>query len=430
MLRLNNLDGTVDLLTLQSAPLRTDAREGDPIDPDYHYRFLVPGQGDWSNARVFGTPMRIERVITPLGAVSNGALIRDGQGRWTAVRAAEASDTFMAEEPGSPFVYFAPPTPGGQSLTRIPVKRETIEIIKLSSDGRVSVSRFGRQQGDRPSLRIDHDGRLIEMLDGGVYHGDVVVDPASGLVTGTGRAILFGEQPDETIVTSVAPPFSDVPTFRSSGGGTPLAQPTSDVDAMQLDERADRFGTALPDDQAVSMAGQDRADGREVLEGNVDSRFEDGVQVEPDVERIADLMAKVTEYEPATGDDVLRAVFDLRFALGVKLKGATGDMPGAHTGSAWLFDGHDGAGVGWKLIGSSRDVRVAVRTAGVGGITLFASASPDIATFVHYGRDYVMRVFEVDVQGTYRMTNLDQYTKTQVLPQFVSPIDQCGEVHA
>jgi hypothetical protein len=430
ILRFNNLDGTVDLLTLRSDPPRTVGREGDPIDPDHRYRSLADGHGDWSNVRVSATPVRIERVITPVDAASHGALIRDGQGQWTAVRAAEAGDAFVEPRPGSPFVYFAPPTLGDQSLIPIPVKRETVEIIKLSSNGRMSVSRVGRQQSDRPSLRIDHHSGLIEVLDAGVYHGDVVVDPTSGLVSGSGRAALLGEIEEEHMVTSVVSPHTHDPDFGLSGEQTPLARPPSDVDSTQLDEQVGISGAALRDDQAASIAGQDRADGREVLEGIVESRFEDGVQVEPDVERIANLMEKVTEYEPASGDDVLRAVFDLRFALGVKLKGATGDMPGAHTGSAWLFDGHDGAGVGWKMIGSSRDVQVAVRTAGVGGMTLFATTSPDIATFVHYGRDYVMRVFEVDVHGTYRVIDLDQYAKSQVLPQFVSPIDQCGEVHA
>jgi hypothetical protein len=148
-------------------------------------------------------------------------------------------------------------------------------------------------------------------------------------------------------------------------------------------------------------------------------------------ELIARLLPDVVRAKPANGADVLQSVFDLRFAIGVKLKGATGDMPGAHTGSAWLFDAHDGAGVGWKTVDSSRAVRVAVRTAGVNGMTLFSTYDDaEIATFVHYGTDSVMRVFEVGADGQYQVTHLEDYLIRHALPHAVAPIDHCGEVHA
>jgi hypothetical protein len=153
----------------------------------------------------------------------------------------------------------------------------------------------------------------------------------------------------------------------------------------------------------------------------------------PDAQRIANLSTQVVDELDVNDGDVLRAVFDLRFGLGVKLKGAIGDEPGAHTGSSWLFGGHGGhagAGVGWTPIDSPRALKVAVRTAGVGGMTLDGSGGPGIARFIHYGHDYVMRMFEVDANGRYRVAELDTYLATHPLPAFVSPIDPCGEVHA
>jgi hypothetical protein len=151
-----------------------------------------------------------------------------------------------------------------------------------------------------------------------------------------------------------------------------------------------------------------------------------GDDLPKDAQLFAKLAKQVVDELAANDNDVLRTVFDQRYALGVKLKGATGDVPGAQTGSAWLFDGSDGPG--WKTVATSREIKVAVRTAGIGGMTLIKTDEPEIATFVHYGRDNVMRVFEVDRDGHYQVSDIDRYSIHHALR--VSPIDPCGEVHA
>jgi len=150
----------------------------------------------------------------------------------------------------------------------------------------------------------------------------------------------------------------------------------------------------------------------------------------PDVQRIADLAVRAAADLAEGSSSLLRAVFDQRFALGVKLKGATAGMPGARTGSQWLFTEAGGDGPGWQQVQSWDQVAVIAGTAGTGGLTMFASARPDVAVFVHNARDGVSRVIEVHADGHQQIFELDDYRSSQAAPAAVVAIDQCAEVHA
>jgi hypothetical protein len=167
-----------------------------------------------------------------------------------------------------------------------------------------------------------------------------------------------------------------------------------------------------------SAALQDIAD----LAGEVPGRM----PLPHDVQLITDLTAFAVEDRPTTGAELLKSVFDQRFALGVRLKGSTGSAVGARTGSDWLFAGT----TGWQAARTWGDVEIATGLAGTGGLTLFAPADGhDVATFVHNARDGVQRVIEVDLHGNRHVTPLDEYRRTHPVPERVASIDHCAEVH-
>jgi hypothetical protein len=145
-----------------------------------------------------------------------------------------------------------------------------------------------------------------------------------------------------------------------------------------------------------------------------------------DVQLISDLTAFAVEDGPRSGAELLRSIFDQRFALGVRLKGATGTAVGARTGSDWLFTGR----AGWQATRTWGDVEIAAGLAGAGGLTLFAPADgQDVAIFVHNGRDGIPRVIEVDLHGNRHVTPLEQYRQSHPVPDSVASIDHCAEVH-
>ena len=149
-----------------------------------------------------------------------------------------------------------------------------------------------------------------------------------------------------------------------------------------------------------------------------------------DVQRIAHLAKLALDERPATGSELLMFVVDRRFASGVRLRSVTGEMPGAWGGSRWLFTGHDRKAPGWRRPTSWRDVKVAARVLGRGGLTLFATGGRDVATFLHNGCDDTVRVLQADLNNRHlEMTDLDDYTRAHSFPAAVAAIDQCGEVH-
>jgi hypothetical protein len=149
-----------------------------------------------------------------------------------------------------------------------------------------------------------------------------------------------------------------------------------------------------------------------------------------DVQMIADLKRLTVEREQVMGSELLMAIFDQRFVSGVRLKGATGDMPGAQIRSRWLFTAHDGETPGWQRPTSWRKVKVAARVLGPGGLILFATGGREFATFLYNRRDDTARVLEVQPNGHLEATNLDEYARAHSFPAAIAAIDRCGEVHA
>jgi hypothetical protein len=156
----------------------------------------------------------------------------------------------------------------------------------------------------------------------------------------------------------------------------------------------------------------------------------EGLELEPDVQRIVDLLTRAVEDGPVDGAELLRAVFDQRFAVGVRMKGATGSAPGASIGSGWLFTERGPEGPGWLATQTWDDVADAADVAGTGGLTLLAADGRDVAVFIHNGRDGIARVMVADLFGNHRVIELDDYRQTHAAPRAVVSIDQCGDVHA
>jgi hypothetical protein len=151
----------------------------------------------------------------------------------------------------------------------------------------------------------------------------------------------------------------------------------------------------------------------------------------PDVRRIADLTTLALHERPADATELLRAVFEQRFAIGVRLKGAADGTVGSRTGSDWLFDRPGAHRPGWRATPTWDDVEIAARAAGTGGLTLFAPAEGrGAAAFVYNGRDGVSWVVDVDLSGNRHVTELCDYRQANAVPDFVASIDYCAEVHA
>lgn len=150
----------------------------------------------------------------------------------------------------------------------------------------------------------------------------------------------------------------------------------------------------------------------------------------PDVRRIADLTTLALEEQPASGAELLRAVFDQRFAIGVRLKGATDGAVGARTGSDWLLGRPAADGPGWRPTPTWGDVESAAAAAGTGGLTLFAATDGQkSAAFVYNGRGGGSWVIDTDLSGKRHVLELRDYRQTHAAPAFVASIDYCAEVH-
>jgi hypothetical protein len=158
---------------------------------------------------------------------------------------------------------------------------------------------------------------------------------------------------------------------------------------------------------------------------------EPGPNLPADVRRIAELTTYALEEEPAGSTELLRAIFDRRFAIGVRLKGAPDGSPGARTGADWLLARPDADGPGWRPTPTWDAVEAAAGTAGTGGLTLFGPRDgEDRAALVYNGRDGVAWVIDVDLDGNRHVTELDRYRPDHAAPAFVAAIDYCAEVHA
>ena len=149
-----------------------------------------------------------------------------------------------------------------------------------------------------------------------------------------------------------------------------------------------------------------------------------------DVWQIAHLARSALDERPATTSELLMAIVDRRYASGVRLRSTTGDMLGVQAESGWLFTSRDGETPGWRTNTSWRDVRLAARMLGRGGLTLFATGGRDVATFLHNGRDNTIRVFKTDLDGHLEITDLADYTRTHSFPAAFAAIDRRGDVHA
>ncbi|WP_127502257.1 hypothetical protein [Actinoplanes solisilvae] len=153
-----------------------------------------------------------------------------------------------------------------------------------------------------------------------------------------------------------------------------------------------------------------------------------GADVPSDAQQIATLTGlAAVRAQPADGSDLLQAVFESSYPIGVTLKGAVDGMPGSETGKTWLFDG---TRTGWRPVADWNDVLTAVRIVGPGGVTLFAPTDGQaVAHLVHQGRDGQIRVIEGHLDGTYQVTELSQHQQTHSPPASVAAIHKCGEVY-
>lgn len=149
-----------------------------------------------------------------------------------------------------------------------------------------------------------------------------------------------------------------------------------------------------------------------------------------DVRLVAGLAAEAVAESIQAGTDTTKAVVDVRFAIGVRLKGALPGTPGAETGSAWLFGPAGAEGPGWQAASSWAEATAAIDSVGVGGLTLFApTGTGGPAVFVHNGRDDISRVVTVHPGGRTDVAELEYYRNAFRAPGSVLAIDPCAEVH-